>query len=139
MDMRVRLRWLMWTGLAALLASLAGATLRANGAEFFEAQNDGRVVLYYFGNIKDSKGNPVDKVMVTIKAADMTFPFRNDSPGHFRSPDIGRSLEGVGKKVDPAQVQVTITKKDYKLVKAPKVPAKLGAVDLGLFVMDPVE
>jgi hypothetical protein len=34
---------------------------------------------------------------------------------------------------------VTITKKDYKLVKAPKVPAKLGAVDLGLFVMDPVE
>ena len=37
-------------------------------AEFFEAENDGKVVLYYFGNVKDSKGTVLDKVMVTITA-----------------------------------------------------------------------
>jgi hypothetical protein len=133
-------RMLAWTAAVAVMFA-AGVGLRANGAEFFEAENDGRVVLYYFGSIKDSKGNPVDKAMVTIKAknADMTFPFRNDAPGHFRSPDIGKSLEGIGKKVDPAQVEVTITKAGYKLVKAPKIPNKLGAVDLGLFVLDPAQ
>jgi hypothetical protein len=35
-------------------------------------------------------------------------------------------------------VQVNITKSGYKLTKSPKVPDKMGAVDLGLFVMDPV-
>ena len=38
----------------------------ANGAEFFEAQQDGPPVLYYFGNVKDTAGNVLDKVMVTI-------------------------------------------------------------------------
>jgi hypothetical protein len=122
-----------------VMALGSSPAVRANGAEFFEAENDGRIVLYYFGNIKDSKGNPIDKVMVTIKAGDMTFPFRNDAPGHFRSPDIGKSLEGVGKKVDPASVQVTVTKSGYKLVKAPQVPKKMGAVDLGMFVLDPAQ
>lgn len=123
----------------ALSGAVGSAGLRANGAEFFEAQNDGRVVLYYFGNVKDSKGNVLDKLMVTITArnAGLTFPFRNDSPGHFRSPDIGKSIEGAGKKVDPAQIEVKISKPGYKLVKAPAIPDKQGAVDLGLFVLDP--
>src|SRR5690348_3355906 len=117
----------------ALSGAVGSTGLRANGAEFFEAQNDGRVVLYYFGNVKDSKGNVLDKLMVTITAknAGLTFPFRNDSPGHFRSPDIGKSIEGAGKKVDPAQIEVKISKPGYKLVKAPAIPAKQGAVDRG--------
>ncbi len=123
----------------ALACATSGVALRANGAEFFEAQNDGRVVLYYFGNVKDSSGNVLDKLMVTITArnAGLTFPFRNDSPGHFRSPDIGKSIEGAGKTVDPSQIEVKITKAGYKLVKAPPIPDKKGAVDLGLFVLDP--
>ena len=94
---------ILTVALAAALACATGSVgLRANGAEFFEAQNDGRVVLYYFGNVKDSKGNVLDKLMVTITAknAGLTFPFRNDSPGHFRSPDIGKSIEGAGKAVE---------------------------------------
>ena len=74
--MRRRTR-ILTVALAAALACATGSVgLRANGAEFFEAQNDGRVVLYYFGNVKDSKGNVLDKLMVTITAknAGLTFP-----------------------------------------------------------------
>lgn len=128
-----------WLGAAALMLSFAARPLRANGAEFFEAENDGKVVLYYFGSVKDSKGNVLDKVMVTITAknAGLTFPFRNDSPGHFRSPDIGKAIQGAGKTVDPAQIGVTVSKAGYKVVKAPKVPGKLGAVQLDTFILDP--
>ena len=115
--------------------------IRANGAEFFEAENDGKVVLYYFGQIKDSKGAPLDKLMVTVKAknVDMTFPIRNDSPGHFRTSDIGRAIEGLGKKVDPSQIEITVTKAGYKVVTSPRIPNKLGAVQLDTFVLDPVK
>ena len=127
---------------AALTLGFVGGpvAVRANGAEFFEAENDGKVVLYYFGQIKDSKGHPLDKLMVTVKAKniDMTFPIRNDSPGHFRTSDIGRAIEGLGKKVDPSQIEITITKAGYKAVTSPKIPNKLGAVQLDAFVLDPV-
>src|SRR6266550_4225769 len=111
-------------GALTLVVSGGGLQIYANGAEFFEAENDGKVVLYYFGNVRDSKGTVLDKVMVTITAknAGLTFPFRNDAPGHFRSPDIGKSIQGAGKTVDPAQIEITISKPGYKLVKTTKVP-----------------
>lgn len=117
----------------------ASAVVRANGAEFFNAQHDGPTVLYYFGHVKDTKGNVLDKLMITISAKNvgMNFPFRNDSPGHFRSPDIGQAIKGLGKVVDPTQIEVKITKAGYKVVTAPKVPNKLGAVQLDLIVMEP--
>src|SRR5262245_58034232 len=93
--------------LVILTLSLAGARATfANGAEFFAAQQDGPPVLYYFGNVKDSQGNVLDKLMITIsvKSVGISVPFRNDAPGHFRSPDIGKALKGLGKPVDPAQI-----------------------------------
>ena len=132
-----------WTRIASLAGITAFALATspaalANGAEFFDAHNDGVVVLYYFGNVKDTQGNVLDKLMVTISAKNvgMNFPFRNDAPGHFRSPDIGRAIKGAGKEVDPAQIEIKITKAGYKLVKIPKIPNKLGAVNLDLFVME---
>jgi hypothetical protein len=124
----------------AAVLSVAPAALRANGAEFFEAENDGKIVLYYSGSVKDSKGNPIDKVMVTVTAknAGLTFPMRNDAPGHFRTVDVGRAIQGAGKTVDPSQIEITITKAGYKLVRAPKIPNKMGAVVLDGFVLDPV-
>ena len=124
-------------GVVSLCAAATGMA-RANGAEFFEAQQDGPPVLYYFGSVKDTAGNVLDKLMVTIsvKDAGMNVPFRNDSPGHFRSPDIGKALKGIGKPVDPAQISIKITKPGYKLVKSPAVPNKLGAVQLDQFVME---
>jgi hypothetical protein len=122
----------------ALIA--APRAIRANGAEFFEAENDGKVVLYYSGSVKDSQGNPLDKLMVTVSAknAGLTFPMRNDAPGHFRTIDVGRAIQGAGKTIDPAQIEITITKQGYKMVKVPKIPNKLGAVVLDGFVLDPV-
>ena len=37
-----------------------------------------------------------------------------------------------------SQIEITITKAGYKLVRAPKIPNKLGAVVLDGFVLDPV-
>jgi hypothetical protein len=121
------------------LSLIGGRAVYANGAEFFAASQDGPPVLYYFGNVKDSQGNVLDKLMVTItvKNAGMNVPFRNDAPGHFRSPDIGKALKGLGKAVDPAQIEIKITKAGYKMVKAPAIPNKLGAVQLDQFVLDP--
>jgi hypothetical protein len=133
-------RFVAFLGMLVLAVSGAGLKVQANGAEFFEAENDGKVVLYYFGSVKDSKGAVLDKVMVTVTAknANLTFPFRNDSPGHFRSPDVGKSIQGAGKTVDPAQIEITVSKPGYKIVKAPKIPNKMGAVQLDTFILDPV-
>jgi hypothetical protein len=134
------------TRLATLLGVLilgagTSAYAWANGAEFFEAENDGKVVLYYSGQVKDSSGNVLDKLTVTISAKNvgMNFPFRNDAPGHFRSPDIGKGIQALGKTIDPSQIEIKITKAGYKTVKAPKIPNKLGAVQLDNFVLDPVD
>ena len=121
-----------------VLGLVTSAVAGANGVEFFNAQNDGPAVLYYFGNVKDSSGNVLDKLMITVSAKNvgMNFPFRNDSPGHFRSPDIGKAIKGLGKAVDPAQIEITITKAGYKMASSPKMPNKLGAVQLDNIVME---
>src|SRR5436190_5133987 len=110
MTSRFRLLALGLGAMVAVALSAASGTVRANGAEFFEAENDGKIVLYYFGAVKDSKGNPLDKVMVTVTAknANLTFPIRNDAPGHFRTSDIGKSIQGLGKTVDLTQIEITI-------------------------------
>jgi hypothetical protein len=138
--MKIGTRLAKFLGLS-VFGFYASAVVAANGVEFFNAQVDGPTVLYYSGYVKDSKGNVVDKVMITISAKNvgMNFPFRNDSPGHFRSPDIGKAIKGLGKTVDPAQIEVTVSKAGYKVVTAPKVPNKLGAVQLDTFVLDPVD
>jgi hypothetical protein len=123
----------------AVLGLAASGVVSANGVEFFNAQTAGPTVLYYFGHVKDTKGNVLDKLMITVTAKNvgMNFPFRNDSPGHFRSPDIGQAIKGLGKTVDPTQIEVKVTKAGYKVVTAPKIPNKLGAVQLDNFVMEP--
>jgi len=123
------------------IALASSGTAFANGMEFFDAENDGEVLLYYFGNVKDTKGNAVDKFMVTVtvkNAGPLNMPFRNDTPGHFRSPDVGKAIKGLGKPVDPRYIEVTLKKDGYKVVKAPKVPDKQGAVELDGWVLEPV-
>ncbi len=128
--------------LAAVLAfglALSGIAW-ANGEEFFH--DDGSLDLYYFGHIKDTAGKSLDQVtiIVTAKSAGMRFPVRNDAPGHFRSPDIGKAIKGLGKQVDPSQIEITVTKRGYKQVMPAKltVPAKKsGAVQVE-FVMEAV-
>ena len=123
---------------AAIVLGLS-AVVWANGEEFFEADDAGSMVLYYFGHVKDANGKSLDNLLITISAKNvkMNFPFRNDAPGHFRSPDVGKAIKGLGKTVDPAQIDVNVVKAGYKLARLTTIPNKLGAVQLE-FVMEPV-
>jgi hypothetical protein len=47
----------------------------------------------------------------------MTFPFDNDSVGHYRSPDVGAQIKDNGEAVDPSKITITAAKKGYKVVK----------------------
>jgi hypothetical protein len=92
----------------------------ANGGEFFlPAPEHGKVDLVYFGHIKDTDGNYLDGVEMTIKVdgVGMTFPFDNDSVGHYRSPDVGAQIKDNGEAVDPSRITITAAKKGYKVVK----------------------
>ena len=72
-------------GFVVLGLALSGIAW-ANGEEFFHPDETG-FDLYYFGHIKDKAGKVLDNVVITIKAKNlgMSFPVRNDAPGHFRS------------------------------------------------------
>lgn len=113
---------------AAFAAGLAMSGFAwANGGEFFlPAPEHGKVDLVYFGHIKDTDGNYVDDAQITISVKDLglTFPFENDSPGHYRSPDIGAQIKDMGERVDPAQISIAISKKGYAQAKPVKVPEK---------------
>ncbi len=112
----------------------------ANGEEFFGSK-DTKLDLYYFGHIKDTSGKVLDNAIITIfvKNAEVKFPFRNDAPGHFRSPDIGKAIKGLGLTIDPAQVEIVVSRKGYTMVRPVKVPSKIeGGVGPLDFVMAPV-
>src|SRR5580693_9992362 len=85
------------------ILALAGSVL-ANGEEFFAAAGSGKIDLVYFGRIKDKRtGRSVtDEAIFLIKdkATGLSFPFTNDKPGHYRSPDVGKAIKEIGEKVD---------------------------------------
>ena len=58
----------------AVFAVCASASAIANGVEFFNAQTDGPPVLYYFGHVKDTNGNVIDKLMITVSAKNVGMP-----------------------------------------------------------------
>jgi hypothetical protein len=106
---------------------MASGVALANGGEFFlPAPEHGHVDLVYFGHIKDTDGNYLDQAEITIKVdgIGMTFPFDNDTVGHYRSPDIGASIKDNGEIVDPSKITIAVSKKGYKMVKQPTVPQK---------------
>lgn len=114
----------------ALCASLGISAAEGNGEEFFDAK-DMQLDMYYFGHIKDVDGKVLDNLIITITArnAELRFPFRNDAPGHFRSPDVGRAIKGLGKSIDPSQIEIVVTKKGYAMAAPIKIPTKTtGAV-----------
>ena len=115
-------------GMIGLSLAPSGVAL-ANGGEFFlPAPEHGHVDLVYFGHIKDTEGNYVDgaELTVHVDGLGMTFPFDNDSPGHYRSPDIGAQIKDAGEAIDPTKITIVCSKKGYKQVRptSPAVPIK---------------
>ena len=107
------------------LSLTASAPSFANGGEFFlPAPEHGHVDLVYFGHIKDTEGNYIDRAEMTIHVdgIGLTFPFDNDGIGHYRSPDIGAQIKDNGETVDPSKITISCAKKGYKMV-SPKTTA----------------
>lgn len=127
-------------GAVVLVCGLVGAGVAwANGEEFFGTK-DAKLDTYYFGHIKDTGGKVLDNAVVTVIARNhnMKFPFRNDAPGHFRSPDIGKAIKGLGRTIDPAQMEIVIQKKGYVLATPVRVPNKAeGGIGPIEFVLTP--
>jgi hypothetical protein len=130
--------------LASALGVLACPTLVspawADGYEFFTVDRGKPVNLVYVGQIRDKQtGRMVREpayFMVTEKHSGMTFPFVNDRPGHFRSPDVGESVEELaGTTVDPKNLEFELSVAGYKPVKLTEVPRKnKGVVELNFRV-----
>src|ERR1700686_408252 len=110
-------------------------TLWANGEEFFAAAGSGKIDLGYFGRIKDKRtGHSVtDEAIFLIKdkGTGLSFPFTNDKPGHYRSPDIGTAIKEIGEKVDVNTFEVELQVAGYKKSTVTRVPRKThGSVEI---------
>ena len=127
--------------LAAIVAALVLAntgTLLANGQTFFAPANRGPVELVYFARVKDARtGRPIQKapyVTIVDPFTGIYIPFQGDSPGHFRSPDIGAAiLEVSSRPIDTKQLEVVVSAAGYKTVKVANMPRQSkGAVELNV-------
>jgi hypothetical protein len=130
---------------AALGLTLAmTGTAFGNGYEFFAPSGDSNrpLDLVYVGQIRDkSTGKLVRSpayLMVTEKQTGMTFPFGNDRPGHFRSPDVGAHIKDLGGKVAPDNLEIELIVEGYKTAKLTSVPRKTSGVVEVNFTLEPV-
>jgi hypothetical protein len=125
----------------AVLASTALVTPAwADGYEFFTVDRGKPVNLVYVGQIREKDTGRVVRepayFMVNEKRSGMTFPFVNDRPGHYRSPDIGESVEELaGFTVNPADLEFEVSVAGYKNVKLTNAPRRnKGVVELNFRV-----
>jgi hypothetical protein len=124
-----------------VLASMALVTPAwADGYEFFTVDRGKPVNLVYVGQIREKNTGRVVRepayFMVNEKRSGMTFPFVNDRPGHYRSPDIGESVEELaGFTVNPADLEFEVSVAGYKNVKLTNAPRRnKGVVELNFRV-----
>jgi hypothetical protein len=116
------------------IPALAGPAW-ANGEEFFAPAKNGKIDLVYYGRIKDGQtGRSVtDSVyfVLTDKATGLSFPFTNDKPGHFRSPDVGAGIKEIGEQVDVKGFEITVNAGGYKRATITRMPRKAqGTIEL---------
>jgi hypothetical protein len=116
------------------IGSLAPAAW-ANGEEFFAPAKNSKIDLVYFGRIKDSRtGRSItDSVyfLLTDKSTGLSFPFVNDKPGHFRSPDVGTAIKEIGEQIDVNAFEVTVNVAGYQRATITRMPRKgQGAIEL---------
>jgi hypothetical protein len=119
--------------LAVLVCPALVSPAWADGYEFFTVDRGKAVNLVYVGQIRDRNSGQVVRepayFMVTEKRSGMTFPFVNDRPGHYRSPDIGESVEELaGMAVNPKDLEFELSVAGYKSVKLTDVPRKSKGV-----------
>ena len=120
---------------AALVLASTG-TLLANGGAFFIPADRGPVDLVYFARVKDARtGRPIHKtpyVNIVDPFSGVYIPFQGDSPGHFRSPDIGKAIKEVSTQpIDTKQLEIVVSASGYHTLKLTNIPRQSkGAVEL---------
>ncbi len=130
-----------WRSAAALAFVLAlTGTVWANGDDFFEpAATDQPIDLVYVGHLRDAQTgrliNGAAFITVNDTYSGMTFPFTNDKPGHFRSPDIGAALSGA-EHARRDQLEIRAVVAGYKNATITKLPRKTKGVIEVNFVME---
>jgi hypothetical protein len=117
-------------------------TVWANGEEFFAAAGSNKIDLVYFGRIKDKRtGRSVNDQAIFLikdKATGLSFPFTNDKPGHYRSPDIGTAIKEIGERVDVNAFEVDLHVAGYQKATVTRVPRKThGTVEID-FALEPL-
>lgn len=91
----------------------------------------------------DSGVAPEDKegavyFVLTDKSTGLSFPFTNDKPGHFRTPDVGAGIKEIGEQVDVKEFTLTVNVAGYKRATITRMPRKAqGTVELDVR-LDPV-
>jgi hypothetical protein len=129
------------TAVIAIVAALvlpSAVTLLANGQAFFVPANRGPVDLVYFARVKDARtGRPIQKspyVNIVDPFSGIYIPFQGDSPGHFRSPDIGAAIKEVTTQpIDPTRLEIIVSAAGYQTVKVTNIPRQAkGAVELNV-------
>ena|SRR2546422_7993395 len=124
--------------MVAALALASAGTLLANGQSFFLPASRGPVELVYFARVKDARtGRPIQKkpyVTIVDPFTGIVIPFQGDSPGHFRSPDIGAAiLEVSSRPIDTSQMEIMVTAAGYQTIKVGYIPRQSkGAVELSV-------
>ena len=128
------------TALAVLVSTALVTPAWADGYEFFTVDRGKQAKLVYVGQIREKDSGRVVRepayFMVTEKRSGMTFPFVNDRPGHYRSPDIGESVEQLaGSAVNPADLEFEVSVAGYKNVKLTNAPRRnKGVVEMNFRV-----
>jgi hypothetical protein len=129
------------SGVVAIAAGLvlaSAGTLLANGGAFFIPADKGPVDLVYFARVKDARtGRPIQKtpyVNIVDPFSGIYIPFQGDSPGHFRSPDIGAAIKEVSTQpIDTKQLEIVVTAVGYHTVKVANIPRQAkGTVELNV-------
>ena len=124
--------------LAIVAVLLATGTLLANGESFFIPAVRGPVDLVYFARVKNARtGRPIEKppyVTIVDPYSGLIIPFVGDSPGHFRSPDIGKSIKEVTTHpIDTRQLEIVVSAIGYQTVKIGNIPRQSkGAIELSV-------
>ena len=124
--------------LAIVAVLLATGTLLANGESFFIPAVRGPVDLVYFARVKNARtGRPIEKppyVTIVDPYSGLIIPFVGDSPGHFRSPDIGKSIKEVTTHpIDTRQLEIVVSAMGYQTVKVGTIPRQSkGAIELNV-------
>ena len=129
-------------GFLALMALGYGRPADADGDDFFQKSNKPLMSqLVFVGTVKDTAGNRISGALVTWTAV-MSDGEQEESTfvgtysniiGRFRTMDVAQVVESYGYDLDPARVEVSVTKPGYTMtrrLKRTRNDQRMGLIEI---------